>query len=59
MIYYIEDKTQIERHDRALEHWHRSLEINPNQPRVQALIAQYSTPTKDPEGELLKPDRGR
>jgi lipoprotein NlpI len=57
MIHYIEDKTQLDRRDRALEHWHRSLEISPNQPRIQSLIMQYSVPTNDPERELLKTNK--
>jgi tetratricopeptide (TPR) repeat protein len=28
----------------ALEHWHRSLEVNPDQPTIRACIRQYAAP---------------
>ena len=47
------DPTRSELRDRALEHWHRSLELNPNQPRIRKLIAQYKPKPADPEQTLL------
>jgi len=57
MMRYVEDSSQIEDRDRALEHWHRSLELDPDQPRIRKLIAEYSPKTTDPE-ILLLDDRG-
>ena len=28
--------------ERALKHWHRSLELKPDQPRLAALVARYA-----------------
>ncbi len=53
MMRYLEDKTIGEARDRALEHWHRSLELNPDQPRIRTLIAKYTPQTGDPEEVLL------
>jgi Flp pilus assembly protein TadD len=53
MIRFLEDKTQTEPRDRALEHWHRSLEFNPDQPRIRKLIAEYKPQGDDPESLLL------
>ena len=53
MIRYLEDKTHAEHRDRALEHWHRSLELNPDQPRIRKLIAEYKPQSDDPESLLL------
>ena len=39
--------------DRAIEHWHRSLELNPDQPRVRKLLARYKPARRDPEEILL------
>jgi hypothetical protein len=53
MLRYLQDKTLVERRARALEHWHQSLELNPDQPRIRQLIAQYSPTAADPEADLL------
>ncbi len=53
MIHYLEDRTRNEHCDRALEHWHRSLELNPDQPRIRRLIAEYKPLGDDPEAVLL------
>lgn len=37
----------------ALEHWHLSLELDPNQPRIRRLIAKYKRVPTDPEATLL------
>ncbi|MBN2212206.1 MAG: tetratricopeptide repeat protein [Sedimentisphaerales bacterium] len=42
MMQYIEDRSQNELAEKALENWHRSLEINPDQPKIQNLIARYT-----------------
>jgi tetratricopeptide (TPR) repeat protein len=53
MIRYLEDKTLAELRDRALEHWHRSLELNPDQPRIRKLLVEYKPRNDDPESLLL------
>jgi hypothetical protein len=57
MLRYLQDKTLVERRARALEHWHQSLELNPDQPRIKQLIAQYAPSDEDPESALLLPAR--
>jgi hypothetical protein len=34
--------------ERAVEEWHRSLELNPNQPKVRDWIARYRVPVQSP-----------
>jgi Tfp pilus assembly protein PilF len=58
MIHYLEDKARTEYRDLALEHWHRSLELNPDQPRIRKLITEYKPQRDDPESLLLD-DRGK
>lgn len=41
MAMYLRSSRQPELRDLALEHWHRSLELDSNQPRLQALLAKY------------------
>jgi len=36
-----------------VEHWHRSLEFNPDQPRIRKLIAEYKPQNDDPDSLLL------
>lgn len=53
MVRFLRDGTRMDLRDRALEHWHRSLEANPSQPRVRKLIARYRPKDTSPESELL------
>ena len=53
MLLFREDKTQTGYRDQALEHWHRSLELDPDQPRIRKLIAKYHPKQGDPEETLL------
>ncbi|UCE62275.1 MAG: tetratricopeptide repeat protein [Phycisphaerales bacterium] len=53
MLRYLEDNTKTELHERAREHWHRSLELNPEQPRIRKLLAKYQPKQRDPEQALL------
>jgi len=53
MVRYLEDDTRLDLRDLALEHWHRSLEENPNQPRIRKLIARYQPKDTSPDSELL------
>ena len=54
MIRYLEDNTRTDRRDRALEHWHLSLEQDPDQPRIHKLIARYAPKRGDPEDVLFE-----
>lgn len=53
MLRYLKDDTLTDRRDRALEHWHRSLELKPDQPRIHKLLARYSPEHQNPEAALL------
>ena len=53
MLRFLEDDALTDRRDRALEHWHRSLEIKPDQARIRKLIARYHPTRVDPEQTLL------
>ncbi len=53
MLGYLDDTTRTELRVAALEHWHRSLELNPEQPKIRKLIAQYKPSHADPETVLL------
>ncbi|MBI1826714.1 MAG: tetratricopeptide repeat protein [Planctomycetes bacterium] len=44
MVRFLENKDAVEERDQALEHWHLSLELNPDQPRLRELLAQYAPP---------------
>ena len=60
MLRFLEDKTQADLRDRALEHWHHSLEQKPDQPRIRKLIAKYKPqPSRDPVETLLSTHSGR
>lgn len=58
MLRYLEDESQVRFRDRALEHWHRSLEIDADQPRIRKLIEQYAPDRASPEVELLEEGSG-
>ncbi len=53
MLRFLKDGSQVDRRDRALEYWHRSLELDSDQPRIRRLIAQYKPVAIDPEQALL------
>jgi hypothetical protein len=59
MLQYLEDNTRSDLRDSALEHWHRSLELDPDQPRIRKLIARYRPEHTDPESALLEKHAGR
>ena len=52
-LHYVQDKARTDLRDRALEYWHRSLELDPDQPRIQKLVAKYRPRNSDPETVLL------
>ena len=58
MLRFLEDKSRKDLRDRALEHWHRALELDSEQPRIRKLIARYQPKPHDPD-EVLLEARGR
>ncbi len=53
MLAYLKDNALTDRRDLALEYWHRSLELDSDQPRIRKLIAQYKPKHRDPEEALI------
>ncbi len=53
MLQFVEDDSRSDLRDAALEHWHRSLELDSEQPRIRKLIARYRPEHVDPETALL------
>lgn len=53
MLQFLRDRSHGQLRDRALEHWHRALEIDPNQPLVRNLIAKYTPDVDNPYDALL------
>jgi Tfp pilus assembly protein PilF len=43
----------------AMEYWHRSLELDADQPKVRRLIEKYRRPMRDPDSVLLDSREGR
>ena len=43
---------------RAIEHWHRSLELEPDQPRSHRLMSRYKKRLTNPESALLNEQAG-
>ncbi|MGD2108209.1 MAG: tetratricopeptide repeat protein [Phycisphaerae bacterium] len=54
MLRFLRDSTRTDLRARALEHWHRSLELDPDQPRIRDLIDKYAEPIDNPEQALLE-----
>ena len=44
MTQYLADPSQAALRTEAIEHWHRSLELEPNQPKLRKLLAKYHPP---------------
>ena len=53
MVRFLLDREQTDDRDEAMRHWHRSLELNPDQPRIRELIAKYQPVDKSPEQLLM------
>lgn len=48
MTQYLNDANLVAFRDEAIEAWHRSLELDPNQPKVRELIEKYRIKTERP-----------
>lgn len=53
MLKYLSDRSRPALRDQALEHWHRSLELDSDQDRIRKLIAHYKPRYEDPTNVLL------
>lgn len=47
MTMYLRSRRQPQLRELALEHWHRSLELDSNQPRLRDLVAKYGNPNSN------------
>ena len=54
MTLFLKDSKRGDMRDRAIEDWHRSLELEPDQPRLRTLVARY-TPRGTRNEELVGP----
>jgi tetratricopeptide (TPR) repeat protein len=48
MTQYLENPAQVSLRDEAVESWHRSLEANPNQPKLRTLVEKYRPKSEEP-----------
>ena len=59
MLDFLQDDTRTDLRNRALDRWHRSLELDPDQPRIRRLIARYRPRVVDPTEALLDQKQDR
>jgi len=57
MAMYLQDGSKPEFRQAAIEHWHRSLEIQPDQPKIRNLIAKYRVPADQASAVLMESPR--
>jgi tetratricopeptide (TPR) repeat protein len=48
MTRYLEQPEEVILRDRAVESWHVSLELDPNQPKLRELVEKYRPKTDEP-----------
>ncbi|MCO6436608.1 MAG: tetratricopeptide repeat protein [Phycisphaerae bacterium] len=53
MLAYLSQPDRNDLREEALEHWHRSLELAPDQPKIRSLIERYRVSRSDPSAALL------
>lgn len=53
MTLFLKNKDRSEFRNRAVEDWHRSLELEPNQPKLRALLVKYVGEKKPAEPDML------
>lgn len=53
MARYLQDRADQDLRMSAIDSWHRSLELDPDQPRIKALVRKYQPANPDPEQVLL------
>lgn len=58
MLKFLGDETRTDLCERAIEHWHRSLELEPDQPRIHRLIARYKKRLSGPQSAVLNEQAG-
>jgi tetratricopeptide (TPR) repeat protein len=59
MTMYLDHPEKAALRDDAVEAWHRSLEINPDQPKLRALVERYRVKQERPVLSLDVPDISR
>jgi hypothetical protein len=47
MAMHLKDPGNLDLRRMAVEHWHRSLELKPDQPRIRNLVEKYRLPVTD------------
>ncbi len=52
MTQYLSNSSQVSLRDEAVESWHRSLELQPEQPKLRALIEKYRPKTDESDALL-------
>jgi len=52
MTEYLDHPDNVTLRDEAVEAWHRSLELNPEQPKLRALVEKYRPKYERPALEL-------
>ena len=52
MTMYLLDSSAAKHYEKAIESWHRSLELNPDQPVLKRLLAKYNRHQTAPPGLL-------
>ncbi len=53
MLAYLNEPSRTDRRERALDHWHRALELDPDQPKIRDLIARYQPARQRPDAVLF------
>ncbi len=53
MAMFLKDPSDLDSRKMALEHWHKSLELQPDQPRIRNLLKKYGSGQADPVTVLL------
>jgi len=53
MAMYLQNPRDVKLRSQAVEHWHRSLELKPDQPKLRLLVKKYRLPQDSPDTVLL------
>jgi hypothetical protein len=50
---YLKDPNDTESRTMAIEHWHKSLELKPDQPKIRNLLKKYQSDSEGTQTVLL------
>src|SRR5205814_7651738 len=53
MWLYVQDHDRLALRNQAIEDWHQSLELRPDQPRIRALLAKYAPESTNSDERFL------